>query len=441
MISIYQVLLYFNEFIEASRKSTTKNHQTNMGKDFTSPKAIAKAIKAKGLQKTKWYCQMCEKQCRDANGFKCHIQSEAHQRQMALYNQSPQKFTGKFSSEFKRGMLDILRTRYCNTKVLANRVYNEYIADKHHVHMNSTCWSSLAGFVRTIGSEGIAEIEETERGWYVKYIKRDEDKIRKEDARRKQEVSDLDAEQRHILMLQKQRDLQAKAMQEYELNPTEENLQQLGVSEDNPAISFQLKKLEAIEDSTDEKDDIPDVFSTAEHENDKYSGNRSDTQKRKRSNMDELLDEEDRKSAKKQKKEDNSTTVAAATTTAPVDHKPDSNPSWLYKNIVVKVMHKTLGDGKYYKKNGVVKKVDANNATLEMLESNDLLLLDQRYLETVVPQIGSTVRIIMGQYTGKRATLESVDIKHYCASLKLKNGTVITNIPYEHFSKYHSRRK
>jgi hypothetical protein len=37
---------------------------------FMTPKAIANRIKAKGLQKLRWYCQMCEKQCRDENGFK-----------------------------------------------------------------------------------------------------------------------------------------------------------------------------------------------------------------------------------------------------------------------------------------------------------------------------------------------------------------------------------
>jgi DNA/RNA-binding protein KIN17 len=35
-----------------------------------TPKAIAKRLKAKGLQRLRWYCQMCEKQCRDENGFK-----------------------------------------------------------------------------------------------------------------------------------------------------------------------------------------------------------------------------------------------------------------------------------------------------------------------------------------------------------------------------------
>ena len=39
-----------------------------MGKEkagFLTPKAISNRIKAKGLQKLRWYCEMCQKQCRD----------------------------------------------------------------------------------------------------------------------------------------------------------------------------------------------------------------------------------------------------------------------------------------------------------------------------------------------------------------------------------------
>ena len=48
---------------------------------------IANRIKAKGLQKLRWYCQMCGKQCRDENGFKCHLSSDSHQRQMMVFGQ------------------------------------------------------------------------------------------------------------------------------------------------------------------------------------------------------------------------------------------------------------------------------------------------------------------------------------------------------------------
>lgn len=45
-----------------------------MGKaDFLSPKAIGNRIKAKGLQKLRWYCQMCQKQCRDEVSICEHV--------------------------------------------------------------------------------------------------------------------------------------------------------------------------------------------------------------------------------------------------------------------------------------------------------------------------------------------------------------------------------
>ena len=84
-----------------------------MGKDggFLTPKAIAKRIKAKGLQKLKFYYQMCEKQCRDANGFKCHCLSESHHRQMELVSQGKKKFTDTFSVQFERDFMNIVRSR------------------------------------------------------------------------------------------------------------------------------------------------------------------------------------------------------------------------------------------------------------------------------------------------------------------------------------------
>ena len=52
-----------------------------MGKnDVGGPKWLANKMKSKGLQKLRWYCQMCAKQCRDENGFKCHTMSEVRRR-------------------------------------------------------------------------------------------------------------------------------------------------------------------------------------------------------------------------------------------------------------------------------------------------------------------------------------------------------------------------
>ncbi|KAJ1939452.1 hypothetical protein EC988_007304, partial [Linderina pennispora] len=84
-----------------------------MGKhEALTPKAIANRIKAKGLQRLRWYCQMCEKQCRDQNGFKCHCLSESHQRQMAIFAENPKRFLEQFSQEFETTFIATLSRRY-----------------------------------------------------------------------------------------------------------------------------------------------------------------------------------------------------------------------------------------------------------------------------------------------------------------------------------------
>ena len=60
---------------------------TNLAGRWACSTQIANRIKAKGLQKLRWYCQMCGKQCRDENGFKCHLSSDSHQRQMMVFGQ------------------------------------------------------------------------------------------------------------------------------------------------------------------------------------------------------------------------------------------------------------------------------------------------------------------------------------------------------------------
>lgn len=61
---------------------------------------------------------------------------------------------------------------------------------------------------------------------------------------------------------------------------------------------------------------------------------------------------------------------------------------FLFKNIVVKVVTKSLGE-KYYKQKGVIVAVqDKFSAIVRLLDSNTKLKLDQTHLETVVPAKG-----------------------------------------------------
>jgi len=148
-----------------------------MGKkaEAGTPKAISNAMKVKGLQKLRFFCQLCQKQCRDENGFKCHTMSEGHQRQMMLCADDPShmlKVTSEFSADFLGGFLRILRLSYNGKRVKANTVYQDYISDRNHTHMNATRWHTLSGFVQWLGKTGYCKVDfvEEKNQWYIEYV-------------------------------------------------------------------------------------------------------------------------------------------------------------------------------------------------------------------------------------------------------------------------------
>lgn len=186
-----------------------------MGKhEPMTAKAIANKIKAKGLQKIKYYCEMCKKQCRDDNGFKCHIMSESHQRQALIVSEDPDKFVNEFSKEFTEGFMYILRTRYRTKRILANTVFQEYIKERHHRHLNSTRWTSLTEFANWLGENGIVKVDSSERGVMVTYIDKDPETIRRQELEAKRAQQAQDDEERNQREIDKQREATKKLLAE-----------------------------------------------------------------------------------------------------------------------------------------------------------------------------------------------------------------------------------
>jgi DNA/RNA-binding protein KIN17 len=76
--------------------------------EIGSTKHLANQMKSKGLQRLRWWCEPCQKQCRDANGFKCHVQSETHVRQMSVVGENAQKYISNYSNDFQRDFVSLL---------------------------------------------------------------------------------------------------------------------------------------------------------------------------------------------------------------------------------------------------------------------------------------------------------------------------------------------
>ncbi|EPQ31708.1 uncharacterized protein PFL1_01041 [Pseudozyma flocculosa PF-1] len=171
-----------------------------------SAKAVANAMKARGLTKLRFYCQVCSKPCRDANAYNNHINSEAHMRRIEALTSSgnPNKIVDSFSDEFQREYVRLLSRRFGTRRINANQVYQEYIADRHHLHMNATKWVTLSEFVKHLGREGIVHVEETEQGWYISWIDNSPEALARQDALQKMNRAKVDDEQRSRKLLQEQ---------------------------------------------------------------------------------------------------------------------------------------------------------------------------------------------------------------------------------------------
>ncbi|XP_055614609.1 DNA/RNA-binding protein KIN17 [Uranotaenia lowii] len=388
-----------------------------MGKgkaEVGTPKYLANKMKAKGLQKLRWYCQMCQKQCRDENGFKCHTMSESHQRQILLFADNAGKFIDSFSSEFMTGYMQILRRQFGTKRVAANKVYQEYIADRHHLHMNATKWHSLSEFVKYLGRAGHCVVDETEKGWFISYIDRDPETLAMQEKMAKKEKMDKDDAERLAEFI----DEQVKRGKKEEPEPSSSYTElKRDNEEDTIKIDLKLGSTKSVDTKPIklEKRPLEAVSRTSEFKKEKKFKPGS-SEFKKPSALEELIREEEIKKEKSNRKD-----------------------YWLAEGIVVKLVSKSLGE-KYYKEKGVVLEViDRYRAKIRLLETGDKLKVDQAHLETVIPSTGKKVLVLNGGYRGSTATLKEIDTDNFCVTIEIASGPlkgrVVNNVQYEDISK------
>ncbi|KAK4410922.1 KIN17-like protein, partial [Sesamum angolense] len=359
--------------------------------DFLTPKAIANRIKAKGLQKLRWYCQMCQKQCRDENGFKCHCMSESHQRQMQVFGQNPNRIIGGYSEEFESTFLEHMKRSHRFSRVAATVVYNEYISDRHHVHMNSTQWATLTEFVKYLGRTGSVRLE-TPKGWFITYIDRDSETLFKEKMKNKRIKADAVDEEKQEKEIQKQieRAEQMMMMGGNEKVGEEEGIKPRilekndGDGEKKIKLSLGLSKKNV--ESNEKRESSRLLFDEGESESKNAKRKREGENSAKNASvLDELMREEEKAKERSNRKD------------------------WLFEGIIVKVMSKALADKGYYKQKGVVRK------------------------------IGGLVKIVNGAYRGEHARLLAVDTGKFCAKVQIEkgiyDGRVLKAVEYEDICK------
>jgi DNA/RNA-binding protein KIN17 len=194
------------------------------------------------------------------------------------------------------------------------------------------------------------------------------------------------------------------------------------------------------DDDDDENDDGEDKNHNENHHNDK---NHNDKNHHNDKNMHHHLP----KDAPNIKRTDSGQGI-------PSDHKRLKHESgnvqdirkqnWIRKDILVRIISKKVANGKFYKRKGIIYRViDKYTAQVEILDSGpdqrdggDVVEVDQKYLETVVPKEGKIVRIVNGQCRGMLARLICADHEKCRGTLELvEDGTILKRVNFDDFSK------
>jgi len=306
--------------------------------------------------------------------------------------------------------------------------------------MNSTQWETLTEFVKYLGKSGVAEVEETPKGWFIKYIDRDPEMLARYEALRKREMQELDDDEIQKRMLEQQIERAKEATKSEDIVYTElskaddEKISlNLSIKSANQKESLLSQKLTLKSFDDDDDDD--------DNENDDNKNDKNHSHNSKKRAFDD--EEEFPKNAAPPKKKSAVEEIMAQEERK--KEKGNRKDYWLAKGIVVKVLNKKLADGAYYKQKGVVKQVhDQYVGEIEMIESADIIKIDQTYCETVIPGVGGRVRIVNGGYRGEQGELVKLNVEQFSATLRIVHGPyndkIIDNVPYEDFSKLDSEK-
>ena len=101
-------------------------------------------------------------------------------RKMMIVGPQAGQTIAEFSRQFQYDFVTLLKSRHNTQRVRANAVYNEYIQDKDHVHMNATRWVTLTGFIMTLGKAGTVKVDEDDKGFWISWIDDSPENLRKQ---------------------------------------------------------------------------------------------------------------------------------------------------------------------------------------------------------------------------------------------------------------------
>ena len=318
----------------------------------------------------------------------------------------------------------------------SNLVYQEYIKDRHHIHLSGTRWKSVAGFVRFLGQKGIAEIKRKKMNISssdsdAKYIfgetggEESEEEVNF-DSEEEEEVFEKDPTKRpkwFIKLIDKSPEAiltaKSKAAAVKKVSE-EESLQarQMALVEKKAAgkVNENLSNIPKIisifstkqSQQQQEHKPPPPIKKVASIFEESSSSDEEQEQQEKVQKKNlvlaEIADEEMR--FKKEKSTEPVQISYFPEKSIEIFIEEDEEIPWIRKGLLIKVGNESIGDGKYLNSLAVIDQViDDFGSQVTVLKNGDQLLLDQddclpvsrvsdeeydQQLSTIDPKIMST---------------------------------------------------
>jgi DNA/RNA-binding protein KIN17 len=394
---------------------------------------------SKNLFKQKYFCQMCNRQCRDRDGFNCHLKTETHKRNVEIVSRNPEEFINKYSYEFESGFLDILKRTHQDVFVSANKVYQEYISDKFSTHLNATRWSSLTGFLKHLQAQGKCEIMVTDKEINIKYVDLSPESLKEKKDKERKVKNELREEKRKIEELKK---IMEKAESEKTIvkKIDEGNILSSYVdTESLKNISFTL------ENKTKSLVKHHNIFSNncrSHCHDDREVVNENPNDKEKmndlNSNFIGIKRKTDTKILYKDIKEEQSKQNTQSTNKSHdynyfLEEEIDLvNSQWLSKGLVVRIKDKELNKGTFLNKKATVLNIDPDNEFIAEVEVNTedskstktKLKIDQVFLEPVIPKEDSTVIILCGKHKNQVGQLKHIKLSQKTCTIRTNSSEI-----------------
>ena len=300
-----------------------------------------------------------------------------------------------------------------STRIAANVLYNEFVRERHHIHMNATKWLTLTEFVKYLGREGKARVEETPKGWFMTLVRQDLEESRREGERAKRRrVEEADAlRAERSIRQQIERAGGGGGAGVTGAGAREDEVRELrrgGAGEAaGPGLTLNLGGSGATA-AVPKLGIGKNLLSSGRRPDQGGKGGGTEaraTAPRVRGDaLEELQRQEERERDRKYR-----------------------SSRWVCRGIIVKVLAKDLRDAGYYKAKarvlGVEERAGRYVCELEVLRDGAVVRADQAHLETVLPPKGGAAQVVNGGYRGEAAELLAVDEARFQALVRISQGT------------------